>query len=541
MNALHALAAIALAALAAACTEPAPPLVAVPVPDSKPMVPGVARHLAAARAEFDRVAATKPGNAVLAQAYGALGLVYHAQDLPSAAQAAYENAHALAPKDKRWPYLLGHLHADASQVPAARDAFEAVLAIDANDVPAQVYLAQVYLLQGDLEKSRALFEKALANPDAKAAALTGLGKVALARKDYAEAVKDLERALVMAPGATRLRNPLAMAYRGMGEPGKAEEAMKQFSTGGLEPGFPDPVVDILADQVVAPHVLISRGKRAARTGRFDLAEQAFRRAVELDPDNADAVANLGISLANLGRTEEAQRRLEEATAMGGSDAMAQFSLGAVYDRQGRDADAIRQYEAAIHSDPDLQPALAYLADAKLRTGKAVEAIALYERALKGAPDSSRFLFSHAMACIRAGRNVPARKSLEAALARDAENPVVANALVRVLSAAPEAAARDGPRAAKMGRFLYETTRHNMDVAQSYAMALAESGRFDDAVKMQQEALAEFTRAGVAFALPLLEKNLALYRARKPTREGWSFDDPIFQPRSGAARVTKKAS
>ena len=541
MNAPRAVAAIALATLLAACSESAPPLIAVPVPDSKAMVPGVAKHLAAARAEFDRIAATKPGNATLAQAYGALGLVYHAQDLPSAAQAAYENAHALAPKDKRWPYLLGHLHADASQVPEARDAFEAVLAIDANDVPAQVYLAQVYLLQGELDKSRVLFAKAMANPDAKAAALTGLGKVALARKDYPEAARDLEQALALAPGAARLFNPLAMAYRGMGDSAKAEVTLKQFSTSGLEPGFPDPVVDILADQVVAPHVLISRGKRAARTGRFDLAERAFRRAVEFDPTNADAAANLGISLANLGRTEEAQKRLEEATTLGGSDAMAQFSLGVVYDRQGRDADAMRLYESAIHSDPRLQQAIAYLADAKLRTGQGAEAAALYESALAGAPGSSRFLFSHAMASIRAGHNVPARKSLEAALARDAENPVVANALVRVLSAAPEAAARDGARAVRVGKFLYETTQHNMDVAQSYAMALAETGNYEEAVKMQQQVLEQFSQAGVTFALPLLERNLALYRARKPTREGWSFDDPLFKPRSGAVQVTKKAS
>ena len=146
-----------------------------------------------------------------------------------------------------------------------------------------------------------------------------------------------------------------------------------------------------------------------------------------------------------------------------------------------------------------------------------------------------------MASIRAGHNVPARKSLEAALARDAENPVVANALVRVLSAAPEAAARDGARAVRMGKFLYETTQHNMDVAQSYAMALAETGNYEEAVKMQQQVLEQFSQAGVTFALPLLERNLALYRARKPTREGWSFDDPLFKPRSGAVQVTKKAS
>jgi len=41
-----------------------------------------------------------------------------------------------------------------------------------------------------------------------------------------------------------------------------------------------------------------------KAGRFDLAELEFRAAVEADPTNADAIANLGISLANLGRVDE---------------------------------------------------------------------------------------------------------------------------------------------------------------------------------------------------------------------------------------------
>ena len=58
-------------------------------------------------------------------------MMYHAHNLVPPAEAAYSNARVLAPRDKRWPYLLGHLYNDSSKVAEAIVAFEAALALDA--------------------------------------------------------------------------------------------------------------------------------------------------------------------------------------------------------------------------------------------------------------------------------------------------------------------------------------------------------------------------------------------------------------------------
>src|SRR5439155_6158121 len=100
---------------------------------------------AQARTDLDRFAATHPSNRDLGNAYGELAMVYHAQDLVQPAQAAYDNARRLAPREVRWPYLQGHMYNDASRVPEAIGAFEAALAIDGNDLPTLVSLGQVYL------------------------------------------------------------------------------------------------------------------------------------------------------------------------------------------------------------------------------------------------------------------------------------------------------------------------------------------------------------------------------------------------------------
>src|SRR5262249_6945095 len=160
---------------------------------------------------LDRVAAGKPTDAELANAYGELAMTYHAQSLVPAAEAAYVDARILAPNDKRWAYLLGHLYNDSSQVDKALKTFEAALALDGNDVPILFSLGEAYLKHGDFDKARTMYEKLESIPDARPAALAGLGKVALAKHQYKEAAQYLEEALKLAPGATRLRQPLAMA------------------------------------------------------------------------------------------------------------------------------------------------------------------------------------------------------------------------------------------------------------------------------------------------------------------------------------------
>jgi tetratricopeptide (TPR) repeat protein len=532
-----ALAALGIA-LAIGCSERAPSLVPVPAVDTSTLEPSVRTALTRARAEFDRVANAKPKEGELANAYGELAMVYHAQNLVPAAAAAYTDARALAPRDKRWAYLQGHLYNDSSRVPEALAAFEAALAIDGNDPAILFSLGQVYLQRGDFDKAQAMFDKLQSTESARAAAVTGLGKIALARHQYKEAAAYLEKALKLSPDSTRLRQPLAMAYQALGERAKAEENLKQYTASGTEPEVSDPIVDELGTKIASAHVLVRRGQRLSRVGQFDLAESVLRRAVAADPTNADALANLGITLTNLGRLDEAQQRLTEALALDDRNAFAHLTLGVVFDRQGQDQAAIKQYAAALERDPANVQAMVYLADVKMREGLAEDAAKLYREALDRTPDSTRIRLSLALAQVKAKRYAEARKELEAALKAQPKNPEITNMLARLLASAPLAAIRDGPRALELAQSLFETTKHP-EVGQTYAMALAETGHFDQAIALQRETIIVFERTGHEDRKPFLERNLALYEHHKATREGWDAADPIFQPRSPAVRAVAK--
>ena len=530
-------AAVALLALVANQCDNQPDLLPMPATDLSMVEPAVRNRIAAANAEFNTRTRSKTSSADLARAYGELGMVYQAQDLTTPAEAAYMNAHRLDPHDKRWPYLLAHLYADQGRVSEATTYFEIVRDIDPAYVPAEIYLGQMYLLNGDLDKARSIFEKAKGDKEGKAAALAGLGKVALTAGHYQEAAVLLEEALRISPSASRLRQALAMAYRGLGDPARARANLAQFAVDGQEPGVPDPIVDAMSDKLVVSHVLLRRGQRFGKEGRFDLSEAAFRAAVASDPTNAEALANLGISLANLGRTEEAQKSLIESLRIDSDSAVAHFSLGVIYDRQGDDAAAIAQYRSAIERDPNNIQATVYLADAIMRTGGSLDAARWYRQALSKEPRSTRIALSLAFALIKAADHVEARKVLETALSLQPEAELI-NALARLLATTPASEVRDGARALMMAKSLFEKNS-SPEVGQTYAMALAETGNFAKAVELQQDIISSYERSGIPMDKSFLAQNLTAYRRSQPVREGWSTEDPVFRPRSPAAALARR--
>jgi tetratricopeptide (TPR) repeat protein len=131
-------------------------------------------------------------------------------------------------------------------------------------------------------------------------------------------------------------------------------------------------------------VLLARAQSAAKAGRLDLVERLFREAVDDDPKNAEAIANLGITVANLGRIDEAQRWLKEAVRLDDTNATAHLNLGLVFDRQGLDQLAIGEYAAALSRDPATCRRVSG-ADAGMRSGHPDEAAQLYREALERLP------------------------------------------------------------------------------------------------------------------------------------------------------------
>ena len=84
---------------------------------------------------------------------------------------------------------------------------------------------------------------------------------------------------------------------------------------------------------------------------LERAIEAYERAIELDPDFADAHCNLGAVSYNLGRRPTARRSFERALELEPWHVEAHFNLGNLLEEDGRHEMALRHYQAALQADP----------------------------------------------------------------------------------------------------------------------------------------------------------------------------------------------
>lgn len=83
------------------------------------------------------------------------------------------------------------------------------------------------------------------------------------------------------------------------------------------------------------------------------AEQAYRRAIALDDDNASAHYNLGLLLQKQGERRDALKQFKRTLELQPAHAWAQYQEGTIYHHQGRESAARKAYAKAIALNPEL--------------------------------------------------------------------------------------------------------------------------------------------------------------------------------------------
>jgi tetratricopeptide (TPR) repeat protein len=123
-----------------------------------------------------------------------------------------------------------------------------------------------------------------------------------------------------------------------------------------------------------------------QSGKNDDAIVELRKAIELDPQNAQAHAKLGLALYEKGRLDEAIKVYRKAIELGPTDAQVHNNLGNALRRQQNLAAAVTAYREAIRLQPDYAAAYNNLGVALRGQGKLAEAEAAFRQAIDLQPD-----------------------------------------------------------------------------------------------------------------------------------------------------------
>ncbi len=206
-----------------------------------------------------------------------------------------------------------------------------------------------WLQSGDLRNAERAFGSVLKQAPQFYPAEAGLGLVALARKDPAEATTHFKRALA-ADAA------YAPALAGRGDAlltlGEREQALASFEAAvASDPALTDlrGRIDVLRFRGMQDAVTAAR--KAAEAGQLAEARRIYERSIEASPDSAFLYRELAAVERRDGSLEAALRHAEKAAELSPAEPRAFITLGEVYEAQGAFAKAAEAYGTAVALEP----------------------------------------------------------------------------------------------------------------------------------------------------------------------------------------------
>jgi tetratricopeptide (TPR) repeat protein len=138
-----------------------------------------------------------------------------------------------------------------------------------------------------------------------------------------------------------------------------------------------------------PSTHLNLGVLEADLGRIDLAEQAYRRALTMDPYFVPARQNLATVYNEMGRNEDAERELREGVRQAPDQGELHYSLGLLLAEEGRLAEAavsLREAARLLPHRARVQYNLGLTLQRLGRTAEAEKALLVAARADAGDPE-----------------------------------------------------------------------------------------------------------------------------------------------------------
>lgn len=213
-----------------------------------------------------------------------------------------------------------------------------------------------------------------------------------------------------------------------------------------------------------------------QTGRYDEAEELYRRILDADPEQAQALHLCGLLIAQLGRLEEADGLLARATAADPLAADPHANRGKVRRALGLADAAVRSFRRAVVLRPALPEAQEGIGHAERERGDASASATGFGRAARSGGGAAVF-YHWGVALEAAGRPNDAVPALR----RAAELDPAAGAVPARLAALLHGLGRSDDAALWYRRALSLRPDHG-DALHNLAVIAREAGHHEDAVR-----------------------------------------------------------
>ena len=232
------------------------------------------------------------------------------------------------------------------------------------------------------------------------------------------------------------------------------------------------------------------GVSAARRGDCTRAVELYQIALARRANMVVLRFNLGQCLSILGRWREAVDHYAAAAGLASTDAEIHSQYAHALEQVDRLEDAWHEHQAALRLNPDWSVAHFQFANLLIRMGRSDEARAELETAVRQDPAFVVARHRLAMEYAAHGQMTQAIEQLREAVRLDPKRTGALDDLAWFLATAPDPKDRNGEEAVRRASeaivLLRGKRTHALDVL---AAALAEAGRFEEAARMQGEALA----------------------------------------------------
>ena len=399
-----------------------------------------------------------------------LGLVQLRMDQTDRALESFEKAAHLDAADPRSRFLLGVLYTNMERFEEASQQYAQILTQDPQHLGALSQLADLYILQEKLQEGLDVYERLLKERPDSPVGHFNAGVLYAKSQQWEEAVRHMGKAVELDPAYLEARLGLAVSLELAGQPDRAREeflkalelepvntqlihylARLSYRLGDLEAaaqwltrylsfqprdpsghlelayvrieqkqwqeakeqilmGLSDPApTEVMVDLWVALgvcHQAMGEGSQAEEAyrkainadpdeiqptlhlaamlhsqGDLERAEEVLQEAFERHPDNADLLNSLGYLYADWGvHLEEAVKLVERALAQDPMNGAYLDTIGWIHFKLGRWEESERYLQEALDRDPDAE-VYEHLGHVYLMQGKAEQARSAWEAGL----------------------------------------------------------------------------------------------------------------------------------------------------------------